>query len=624
MPPAPKQHWYKQEKDEQHVALTQLVAHLRENQSYLTEENKLHASLYGNVELDGLGVAATARITRLSQRVTRNIIANGCDSTQARICKNKVRPMFLTEDGDFSQQRRAKDLGKFVKGVFHHGGFWDVGKVVALDGMVLGTGCLHPYLDEVDNQIKAERVFIDEIWWDEEEARYGEPRQIFRCKYVAREVLLELYADAPADIKGVIATAPKAEPKYGAPNGGPTDQLLVIEGWHLPSGPKAKDGVHAIVIDGATLRSEPYTRKRFPFVFYRWRRRMLGFRGQGLAERLMPAQVAINKLLRRTQASIEIMGMPWVFVEEGSKVTKSELRNEIGAIIQYRGTPPTRDVSPAIHPQIIDWIDRLEDGAYRQEGISQTFSQSTKPAGLDSGKALREYNDQESERMVINAQDWEAFFMEAAEHVVELGRVAFERDKKFGVNVPGSKFIEKIKWSEVSLDDDQFVMQVFPTSFLPSTPAGKLQSIQELLASGMLTKEQGMSLLDYPDLEAVNSLINAPIEDIKAQIEEMIDDGLYFPPEPFQQLDLGITMMGSAYLRAKRDGVPEERLELLRRWIEDAKDLLNPPQDPAAAADPAAAMGAAPPGPGPGMAPPMEALAGAPMDAGALPMAAGM
>jgi hypothetical protein len=58
-------------------------------------------------------------------------------------------------------------------------------------------------------------------------------------------------------------------------------------------------------------------------------------------------------------------------------------------------------------------------------------------------------------------------------------------------------------------------------------------------------------------------------------LEQMLEKGVYIPPEPFSDLELSIRVIQSAYLRAKINGVPEERLDLLRRYIEDCVNLLT-------------------------------------------------
>ncbi len=198
-------------------------------------------------------------------------------------------------------------------------------------------------------------------------------------------------------------------------------------------------------------------------------------------------------------------------------------------------------------------------------------AQSQKPSGLDSGKALREFNDLESERFMEVAQRYERTFIEAAKIMVGMAKEIYEEDGEFKVKVKGKKFIETIDWADVDLDEDKFVMEAFPTSSLSSTPAGRLQDVQELLQAGFITKEDGMKLLDFPDLESTMSLANAGIEDIDRMIELMIDKGEYQTPEPYQNLELGIKKCQQAYLKYKSEGADDDRLELFRRWMEDAQ-----------------------------------------------------
>ena len=91
-------------------------------------------------------------------------------------------------------------------------------------------------------------------------------------------------------------------------------------------------------------------------------------------------------------------------------------------------------------------------------------------------------------------------------------------------------------------------------------------------------------LLDFPDLENSLDLLNAGAEDIHRMIDLMMDKGKYQTPEPYQNLQYGIKTMQEAYLKYRAEGAPDSRLELLRRWMEDAQGLLakavegtNPP-----------------------------------------------
>jgi len=77
--------------------------------------------------------------------------------------------------------------------------------------------------------------------------------------------------------RGVLATEmPKGADKIYASQGGTvdsspqstdtiSDQIIVSEGWHLPSGEAAKDGRHSIVCSEGILLDEVWEFDYFPF-----------------------------------------------------------------------------------------------------------------------------------------------------------------------------------------------------------------------------------------------------------------------------------------------------------------------------------------------------------------------
>lgn len=599
--------WWK-EKKAVHQSVFGLLNYIEKNQSYRSVLNLRFARLYSNMEMLGLssGTYARTATNNFSQnRLTLNVIKSCVDSASAKIAKNKPKPLFLTKKGDFSLKRKAKGLTKYLEGLFETTDLYELGRKVFTDACVFGTGCLKLYIDSSDNCIKAERVFIDEIVVDDLESLYCKPQQIFQRKQYSRDVLVDMFPDykeeilaASTALRGQTATQSTA------------DQVIVVEAWHLPSGPNAKDGKHVIAIDNATLFEEEYTKDYFPFIFLRWADKLVGFWGTGLAEELIGIQLEINKVLKAIQASHQLMSVPRVFVDVASNVNTAHITNEIGGIIKYQGQPPIFQSPGAMNPEVYSYLNDLYRKAYEITGISQMQAQAIKPLGLNSGAALREYNDIASERFVIIGMRYEEFFMKAAKIMINMSKDLFEINKLLSIKVKGQKFIETIKWKDVNLEEDQYVMQLFPVSFLPSTPAGKLQTVQELVQAGFVTQEQALSLLDFPDLEGFTSLATAAQDNIERYIEYMIEDGQYNPPEPFMNLQLAITLTQEAYLRAKCENTPEDRLELLRTFMDDCNTLIqanaplpqNPPMEPLAnpASPPTSSIlplpGAAPPG----------------------------
>jgi hypothetical protein len=60
----------------------------------------------------------------------------------------------------------------------------------------------------------------------------------------------------------------------------------------------------------------------------------------------------------------------------------------------------------------------------------------------------------------------------------------------------------------------------------------------------------------------------------------MMDKGEYFPPEPYQNLENAIRKVQQAYLMYRNQGADEDRLELLRQYMEDCQNLLIKAQEP--------------------------------------------
>lgn len=572
-----KAQWWKANDEDIYRHVFGVVAAIDQAQSWRMLNNIKYARLYANYEMLGFYGTQFAKQANspMSSRLTLNVVKACVDTAAAKIAKNRPRPLFLTDDGDWALQTKAKKLTKFIEGVFDQNQAHEQGVRSFTDGAVMGTGVFKIIKDVDEGRICLERTLTDEIVVDEAEGIYGKPRQMHQRKYVDKDILIAKFPEHEKEIRMALGGILRENR-----NNSSADQCLVIESWHLPSGPKATDGKHSISIENKTLFAEPWKKQYFPFSFFRWSPKIVGFFGSGLVEELVGIQLEINKLLRIIQRAQEVACVPRVLVENSSQVNTKHINNEIGAIIKYTGAAPVFDIARALSPEIYQQLENLYRKAFEIPGISQLSAMSQKPAGLDSGRALREYQDIESERFVLVGQRYEKLYMDATEIVVAEGKELYESKPKFKVMVKGRKFIETIKWSEVDMENDQYMMQAFPTSLLPQTPRGRLQSVQELIQGGFIDKDYGLDLLDFPDLEAWTSGKTAALQDIKMMLSKIIEDGEYLGPEPYTNLELARQMAQSAYLNGKCNGLPEERMELLRRFMDDCDALIAAAQPP--------------------------------------------
>ena len=571
--------WWLANKKNLYQELFAYVSKLDSRQQYRVADNLTFARLYGNydhVGLDAFNYSRAVSSYNVSNRVTLNVVQSMVDTVVSKVTKNKPKASFLTSGGDFSLQSKAKKLTKFVEGIFSFTDFYQLAALAFKDSCIFGTGCLKIFVE--NGEIKAERVFIGEIKIDDIESYYGKPRQVHQEKWLPKDVVKAMFPGFELEIDN--ASYPDEKTFQNVQGSRLKDMVRVIESWHLPSGPNAKDGKHTICISTATLLDEPYYKDYFPFVFFRWNTRPVGFFGQGLAEQLQGIQLEMNKILRTIQVSMHLVSVPKLLVEASSKIVSSHLNNRIGGVIKYAGTPPQYAPLGGIPGELFSHLDRLFSRAYEIAGVSQLAAQSQKPAGLDSGKALREFNDLETERFMSVAKRYEKCFMDAAEIMIETAKDLYELKGDYKVKAKDGKFIDTISWKDVNMDADKYMMQIFPTSALSSTPAARLADVQDLLAAGFIDKEDALKLLDFPDLEAAMNLLNADSNNLERLIETMMDEGKYFPPEPYQNLENAVRKVQQAYLLYRMQGAPEDRLELLRQFMEDCQNLIEKAAQP--------------------------------------------
>lgn len=571
--------WWLAKEDEMPQAIAGVVNRLNMGDSRRQTQYQISTRLYNNTNIMGISGFSYSRGS-LNQspskdRITYNMVQSAIDTVVAKMSKNRPKPLFLTSGGDYKLQRKAKKLDKYVEGIFYENDAYHLGTRVFRDAAIFGDGIIHVF--ECYGRIKYERVIPSEMYVDPMEAFDGKPRQLHRAKNIDRLVLKDMFPGK----KQLIENAQAARNDVTALNTYVADQLTVVESWHLPSGPDAKDGLHVLSLEEGVLHTEPWTKDYFPFAKMSWSEGQYGFWGQGAAEQLQSIQLEINKLLWVIQRSMHLQGSFKVLLENGSKIVKEHLNNDIGAIINYSGTPPSYVVPPMVAPEVYAHFMTLKNLGFEQVGVSQLSAGSLKPAGLNSGKALREYNDIESDRFNTIGKAYERLFVDLSKITVDMAKDLYERDGEYEVKVPNKTFLETIDWSQIDLDNSDFYLKIFPVSALPNDPAGRLQTVQEYVQAGFMSPRTARKLLDFPDVEQIEDLQNASEDYLHMILEKMIEDAYYTPPEPFDDLALAKELALEYYAQGKLNNLEEEKLDLLRQFIDQVALLVQRAMPPA-------------------------------------------
>lgn len=594
--------WWKASDDGQLASqLCSTAAYLKSSQTYRIRQLAVSVRMYSGLSVYSYAGSNVSRMDRNrtlpDDRPTFNVIESATDTLVSRLTSNEPQPKYLTDNGDYKQRLLAQELNRFILGEFYQTNAYEKGRKILRDGIVMGTGCLKVYEGD-DKRVCVDRVMISDLYVDDNDALNGDPQMMLQLKLVDRDRFM---ANNPGE-EGVIAATPNSYPDNSPDSGRTTaDQIMVVEAWKLPSGPDPEapgyiPGRHSIVTVGGVILDEEWNKTKFPFVFFKYADPFLGFWGQGLGMRLFGTQISINRVMYTITRAITLVGVPRVFVEQASKVVKAHQNNEIGVIVTYSGTKPSYEIAPCNAPELYEERDRLIQYAYNQEGISTMQATSQKPLGLDSGAAIRSYEDVNDSRFTETSKKYERVFIDLAYLITDVAMDIAKREGKYLTVYPNKDGTKEIDLPKMDLLKNPFVIQCFTESSLPRSPAGRMATVTEQLQAGMLTLKEARRLLKFPDLEQNERLDNASEERIFKILDKIIEDGEYTPPDPFMDLMLASDLCVKYLNLYLAFNLEEEKADMLRDFFQQVQALQAAAQPPQPMA-PQAPAPQAPPSP---------------------------
>lgn len=603
--------WWHADSNQLHASVVSACSTIRQNNSRKRKWASAYLRAYGNYDVAGTGGTPQELYLQLLGQTGRQRIqlcTMATDTAQSIVCANKPLPYYLTDGGAFSEQRKARNKTRLIQGQMHDIGLYDLAPIVARDGMILGSGWLIGFVDEDTGKPVLERALPGEVHFDVQEGIAGHPRSIFRTQLVARERLLALCPERKVEI--LMAQGPNPsdwEDLLVRGQDSTADLILVTSAWHLPSSKDGSDGRYVMAIPTCTLVDRPYKHNAFPLVQFKWKERVIGFDGVGVVAESFEAQRRINHLVKVVEAQ-QSGSNNWIWIEGNSEVRPDSITNTPFQVGRYMGTPPVFYKHEATPIDLRQEISVIVQETFQQLGLSQAQIQGEVPQNLKSGTALRMHENIGSRRHVTNQKQYENFFIECARLLERLNDEAAELAESRGeeyyvttIEQRGStEVLTKIKWKDAQVPEGSQI-RCWPISSLPTTPAGKLQTVQDFLELGFMTKPFAMKLLDFPDLDAAMQLELANLNLVLWHLEQIIhgeDEDQDILPTPMQDNDLAQEIARKTYVHAQLMQVEEERLERIMQYHDMAKMLAEKARRAAQAAMQPPAPPALPAGPG--------------------------
>ena len=435
-------------------------------------------------------------------------VTNSCIETAGnKIAKTKPKVTFLTKNADREQRELARKLDNWVLKSFKKGKLWDKCSQAFKSACVCGLGIIKIVFDEEAQKFCFYKVPIFSAFFDNAHKGKDTPTEIGEIKTFTLYDLIEMY--------------PSKKKELMEGHGELLDKAIrVYEGFK-------EYKYHYIATESVDLLKEKWD-KPIPYEFFRWEKSDQGVISVGISKKLYSIQSSITYILGKTFQSVRNFAVPRVFVPKGTSPTPTDFSNIVGEIIEVNPDSTGKGVQfstpQVISQQVISILLMLWEKAFEIIGISALSAGGQIPRGLDkaSGQAIRNYQHVESERFQLIRADYEEQFIKIAKKMIKLTNDSF---------LPKGVKMADIKQAKENIS-------IWTSSLLPETPSGKLAMVGDLLNSGILSRDQAMSLFESPD---VNQFMSSEISRQKA-IDLLLDRALDKGENPEYYSELGLEL----------------------------------------------------------------------------------
>ena len=580
--------WFDLPKETLHVALFSYLQELEARQIYRERETVYNLGQYEDREVMGIAPGMYLRPRSVADRSRRSLGITSAlvDTAANHITQTKPIGMALTEGGNAMQQIKAKRINRFIEGSFYKLGVHNQMRRAGLDQCWDGTGVV--YIDRDGPNPIVERVFPREMIIDESMSEFTEPFEMTRRKYLPKYKLKKLFKKFSKEIDEA-----KPAKLYGVGQTKADVELVpVYTTWRLPAD-EDTPGKKAIIIEGATLQLEDYTRNYFPFVFMRWRSAPAGFWGVGIPALVGRIQQEVDRTYRHYSKSVGL-AVPKMLLSRDADINTEHLNNDIGSGIWYTGVAPQWLQGQMLPPEIIQYLQFNIGQMYQLAGISEMAAGMKKPAGLNSGEAQRVYNDTQANRFASPSQQYEEAAVEISKRLIDVAKDITDEYGEYEVKAHTTKGFYRVKFSEIYPEEDECMIKLWPTNFLSKSPPDQIAQVDDLIRMGLLNNKQAKKLIQFPDLEGVLQDENAAEELVGKVIEEIVENDNYIAPDPTMDPD-SVRSVQNARNRYKTLGLPQYKLDMLDDWLAQAALMWPAPTAPAPGAGMPAGLPAAAP-----------------------------
>lgn len=567
-----------------------------------------------------------------------NLIQTATDYFTSMMCRNRIRPYFLSEGGDVDVQSRTKAYQDAVEGTMQSLGIYGaLGRLRTKDGFLFDAGGIKYGIDYENKRIIRSRVRPWECCVPMREARQGEPHNLLHGQLIERTVLANMFPEDSEERQAVMDLEVEDYDNREYVVGDTSDMVRIYELWHLPSTrvdlsdpavfggeeddegnavPPGHDGRHIIVTKAGVLLDEPWPYDYFPISWFKPNRDPVGYWSRSVPETLAGAQLEIIDLNDKEKRILDAHAYPKLILWRNSQIDPNTWDNDPRSILMSR-VPPQQAayhvVPQAVPGDLLRKKDETTRQAEKQLGVTDTALAGQKPKGVDHAPGMEHLAEMEMIRHTVAYQEYEDTHVMDARIIADMLRMLAlyleQQDEDMSVVFEKDKNLVRIKWSEMALRSDQYQIKIWPTDMFAATPTARLRQVKEAFSMGLFDGSPQSRLmaraLNAPDVDSLMGDQSAVNDAVATLLQKCLDGEPDAEWIPTPEMDLELCKSESAKLIARltADDADEEKIDRVRHFQELTIELINratpPPAPPQA---PAIPQGMPTPM-GPGMAP---------------------
>lgn len=427
-----------------------------------------------------------------------NIVLGTISTLTAKLAEHaRARPFINTILGDFHDKQVSKALQQYFDVTFDEQNVYETVSNVFRDSCIFDTG--YVFIDRENKKIS--KVFPWQVYFDNKEMKYGQPKTLIIVKKQYPVSFIENYKHDKLDY------------------------VTLLEYWDTINHKK-----YTLIKEDANYwKVEDYKYDVLPILWYKYEDSGFGANtSTSVVDLLYGLQKTINeiciKLGKRIRAQAAVITFP-----TNSSISKDKLTNEEVQLIPYEpaigSTAPINAFSPNYNTEgLRAELEAVKKDAYDLVGINMLSVTGQQTAGMDdmSGVAMQTMANIEADRFQTQLNKIIRFYVDIARRCIDL----FE-----GPVLPDIKERLDITWDEVRKTVSKFKIQFSAAANISKDPAEKWKIIKEWKNEGLIPANRITGLLEIPDLQEAVSFAANSYNAIQTVIEDCIErDDYDIPP----------------------------------------------------------------------------------------------